>query len=159
MPTRITARAPPSFTVISWCTESYRYLSRGLESDCARLGYPFRLYRLDVEELLASQDPDYLLVSSSAPSDYVPGQKYVYPIAALSKHGRVQYRLVSGPEGMTVSKEGVVSWIVPADYQRLEVRAELELTDAGGLRTVKQPLRLGRAAQLPLAPVEGELPR
>jgi hypothetical protein len=35
--------------VISWCTESYRHLAEGLASDCRRLGYPFHLYRMDVE--------------------------------------------------------------------------------------------------------------
>lgn len=37
------------FTVISWCTESYRHLAEGLVSDCRRLGYPFRLYRMEEE--------------------------------------------------------------------------------------------------------------
>jgi hypothetical protein len=36
-------------SVISWCTKSYEHLAAGLASDCERLGYPFRLYRMDEE--------------------------------------------------------------------------------------------------------------
>jgi hypothetical protein len=37
------------FTVISWCTESYRHLAEGLAADCRRFGYPFHLYLIDEE--------------------------------------------------------------------------------------------------------------
>jgi hypothetical protein len=33
-------------TVISWATPSYVHLSKGLQRDCERLGYPFHLYLL-----------------------------------------------------------------------------------------------------------------
>jgi len=35
------------FTVISWCNEAYKYLAKGLQEDCARLGYPFHLYEIE----------------------------------------------------------------------------------------------------------------
>jgi hypothetical protein len=35
------------FTVISWCDQKYKYLARGLQEDCQRLGYPFHLYELE----------------------------------------------------------------------------------------------------------------
>jgi len=36
-----------AFTVISWCNQAYKYLSKGLEADCQRLGYPFHLYEIE----------------------------------------------------------------------------------------------------------------
>jgi hypothetical protein len=36
-----------SFTVISWCNQAYKYLSKGLEADCKRLGYDFHLYEIE----------------------------------------------------------------------------------------------------------------
>lgn len=37
------------FTVISWCTQSYKHLADGLRQDCQRLGYPFFLYQIEEE--------------------------------------------------------------------------------------------------------------
>lgn len=37
------------FTVISWCTQSYRHLADGLAQDCETFGYPFHLYEIDQE--------------------------------------------------------------------------------------------------------------
>ena len=42
-----TANKNVPFTVISWCTESYKHLSEGLKSDCERLGYAFHLYEIE----------------------------------------------------------------------------------------------------------------
>jgi hypothetical protein len=39
------------FTVISWCTESYKHLADGLKADCQRLDYPFFLYEVEQEYL------------------------------------------------------------------------------------------------------------
>jgi hypothetical protein len=36
-------------TVISWANEAYTPLSEGLKQDCAALGYPFHLFRIDEE--------------------------------------------------------------------------------------------------------------
>lgn len=38
---------PVPFTVISWCNEGYKYLSKGLEEDCKRFGYNFHLYEVE----------------------------------------------------------------------------------------------------------------
>lgn len=37
------------FTVISWCTQSYKHLAEGLAEDCEKFGYPFHLYEIDRE--------------------------------------------------------------------------------------------------------------
>jgi hypothetical protein len=37
------------FTVISWCSESYKYLAEGLKKDCDQFGYPFYLYQIEQE--------------------------------------------------------------------------------------------------------------
>jgi len=37
------------FTVICWCTQSYKHLSKGLQEDCKKYNYPFHLYEVDKE--------------------------------------------------------------------------------------------------------------
>jgi hypothetical protein len=37
------------FTCISWATENYAHLARGLREDCARLGYRHHLYEVDAD--------------------------------------------------------------------------------------------------------------
>lgn len=39
------ARLTAPFTVVCWTSDAFAPLSRGLEADCARLGYPFHRYR------------------------------------------------------------------------------------------------------------------
>ncbi|HSV30259.1 MAG TPA: hypothetical protein VLL76_11910 [Candidatus Omnitrophota bacterium] len=37
------------FTVIGWCTQSYKHLAEGVREDCRRLGYRYHLYEIDDE--------------------------------------------------------------------------------------------------------------
>ncbi len=48
----------------------------------------------------------------------------------------------AGPEGMTISKDGIASWSVPADFARVEVTVEIEVTDSIGGQARSTPFRL-----------------
>lgn len=73
------------------------------------------LHKFDAEAALEKSGEDYLLVMSRPTSEAKAGAKFTYPIQVKSKQGGVTFKLDSGPKGMMVSVEGVVTWDVPAD--------------------------------------------
>ncbi len=73
------------------------------------------LHKFDADAALEKSGEDYLLVTSRPPREAKAGATFAYPIQVKSKQGGVTYKLDSGPKGMTVSAEGVVSWAVSAD--------------------------------------------
>jgi predicted Zn finger-like uncharacterized protein len=93
------------------------------------------LYRVDVDELLAKSDIDYLVVLSRPPASAVQGQTLNYVPSVKSRKGGVKVKLESGPPGMTVSGQGRVSWKVPADFAPGEVDVILGIGDASGQET------------------------
>ena len=42
------------------------------------------------------------------------GAPFTYQLGVQSRHGSVTYRLDSAPKGMTVTRDGLVRWEVPA---------------------------------------------
>ena len=72
-------------------------------------------YKMDPDAALEKAGLDYLLVTSQPPAEVKAGATFTYPIKVKSKNPKVTYSLDSGPKGMTVSAEGVVTWAVPAD--------------------------------------------
>lgn len=73
------------------------------------------LYKFDADAALVSSGLDYLIVTSTAPREVRAGATFTYSIKARSKQGGVTYKLDSGPKGMTVSIDGVVTWNVSGD--------------------------------------------
>jgi hypothetical protein len=73
------------------------------------------LYKMDADAALEKSGQDYLLVASNPQPEVKAGATFTYPIKVKSKNPKVTYSLDSGPKGMTVSAEGVVTWEVPAD--------------------------------------------
>ena len=73
------------------------------------------LQRVDVDELLAKSDADYLLVTSRPPATVTPGKPFSYAPAVRSNKGKVRLRLEGGPEGMTLA-DGRLTWSVPATF-------------------------------------------
>ena len=45
---------------------------------------------------------------------------------------RVSYRLDSGPNGMTISKDGKLTWKVPNDWAEVETDVIVGVTDSTG---------------------------
>jgi hypothetical protein len=100
------------------------------------------LYRIDLEKLLEASDPDYLVVTSTAPNGYQLGRTYSYPLEVVSKNGGVKFKLVQGPEGMTVTRDAVISWPVPPNFVRREVVVDVELTDSKSIQARIPQIRL-----------------
>ena len=74
------------------------------------------LRRFDLMEALNKADVDYLFVSSSPERRAKPGQHYRYAIETKSRQGGLQYKLDSGPKGMTLTPSGLLEWDVPSGY-------------------------------------------
>jgi hypothetical protein len=82
-----------------------------------------------VRKILAEKGIDYLYVTSINPVAKV-SQPYRYRLETASKAGAVKCTLQSGPQGMTLSADGLVSWTAPA--QPTEETVIVALKDASG---------------------------
>lgn len=71
----------------------------------------------DLQDLLAGSGRDYFLVTSSPPTYVKAGVAWKYQITTLSKAGTVNYTLGNGPQGMTLSAEGLMMWKVPTGIE------------------------------------------
>jgi hypothetical protein len=89
------------------------------------------LYRFDVEQALASSGKDYLVVTSQPPRSVRKGGTYTYQIRGVSSKGGIQYRLDSGPAGMTLGAGGELTWRVPGDHAEKETVVITVVEDAG----------------------------
>ena len=61
-----------------------------------------------------------------------PGKPYRYPITVQSKKGGIKFSLDSGPAGMTLSKDGVLSWQVPTSAEPGPAGVIVTIEDASG---------------------------
>jgi hypothetical protein len=117
------------------------------------------LYRVDVEELLAQCDHDYLAVLSSPPKSAARGGVFTYSPVVKAKQGNATVKLESGPAGMKVAPTGMLTWDVPADFTEKQV--DVILTVRGGGQEVFHTFALAivdkNAAEAPK--VAGEAPR
>jgi hypothetical protein len=90
------------------------------------------LHRIDIEQQLSEAGIDYLIVVSQPPSEFAPGRELKYQIEARAKKGKVEYVLESAPDGMTLSEDGLVEWLVPAGLEDDEVNVIITLRDSSG---------------------------
>jgi serine protease Do len=90
------------------------------------------LHKLDVDEALKKNAVEYLFVSSVPVREAGKGSAYSYQIAVKAKHDKVVFNLDSGPEGMSLSKSGLLTWKVPADFADSEAPVIVSITDRGG---------------------------
>jgi hypothetical protein len=90
------------------------------------------LQRYDVYAALEKSEAHYLFMTSQPPLSVRKGQTYTYPLAVRASKGGVKFFLKSGPQGMSVSEQGLVTWAVPAEFDESEVEAVLSVSDAGG---------------------------
>ena len=93
------------------------------------------LCRTDVEQLLDKADTNYLYVKSVPPPNFQARTDYQYQIAVCSRKGGVKYRLDAGPDKMTLSPEGLLTWHVPADFADKEVSVIITVSDKSGEQT------------------------
>jgi hypothetical protein len=71
---------------------------------------------LDIVKALDDKGIDYLFVESLPITKAVPGGKYEYPIKVVSKAEKLKFTLETGPEGMTITRNGVLRWKVPRSF-------------------------------------------
>lgn len=88
--------------------------------------------RFNLEEILDKAGALHLFVASTPVTTARRGADYAYQMVVKSKKGDLKYRLEAGPEGMTVSREGLVTWKVPADYDQNESNIIILMADSGG---------------------------
>jgi S1-C subfamily serine protease len=90
------------------------------------------LHKIDPDAELEKSGQEYLLVTSQPPSDAKAGATLTYAVQVKAKDKKISYALDSGPKGMTVSAEGVVTWAVPADAPAGEQAVILTARDGKG---------------------------
>jgi Trypsin-like peptidase domain len=90
------------------------------------------LHKFDIDAALEKSSVDYLFVTSQPPESVKAGTTLNYPIVVRAKRKPVAFKLETGPKGMTVSSEGVVTWAAPADAPTANQDAILSVRDAGG---------------------------
>ena len=90
------------------------------------------LHRFDLDDALAKAGIDYLFVASQPPAQFRPGAAWSYQPAVKSKKGGVKYKLESGPPGMELSASGLLRWVVPANFDQVEIDVVMTVSDASG---------------------------
>ncbi|MBA4192705.1 MAG: hypothetical protein C0467_32465 [Planctomycetaceae bacterium] len=90
------------------------------------------LHKFDADAALEKSGHDYLIVTSQAPREVKVGTTFTYPIKVKSKQGGVTFKLDSGPKGMAVSAEGVITWAVPAEASAGDHDVILTVRDKAG---------------------------
>jgi hypothetical protein len=102
------------------------------------------IYRLDPVELMEKSGVDYMVIVSQPPSLAVTGEKFSYQVEARSKKGGLKFELVSGPQGMTMSPAGTVTWTVPATIPETpSTTVIVSIRDASGQERLHSfPLRV-----------------
>ena len=70
------------------------------------------LRRFDLDRALQAWGKEYLFTMSTPPRYVRAGEDFEYRIDAKSSKPPIKYRLDSGPEGMTLSPEGLMRWPV-----------------------------------------------
>jgi hypothetical protein len=101
------------------------------------------LHRIDIEKQLDEAGIDYLIAVSQPPNEFVPGKVIKYQIEARAKKGKVEYVLESAPDGMTLSADGLVEWLVPPNLEDDEVNVIITLRDSTG-QQIFHNLKLGK---------------
>lgn len=84
------------------------------------------LMKFDANAALEKSGLDYLIATSQPLPEVKAGTKFTYPIKVKAKDKKVTFQLDSGPKGMAVSADGVVTWSVPVDA--LEGKHDVILT-------------------------------
>ena len=90
------------------------------------------LRRLNIIDSLNDAGIDYLLVTSNPLTLAEPGKTYRYQLQIASKRGNPACTLATGPQGMTISREGLLTWHVPPKNPPADPRIIISIHDASG---------------------------
>ena len=89
------------------------------------------LRKLSLDMRLKRCDLDYFFTTSMPPTYVQLGESLDYQIVAKSKVGGLKYRLISGPDGMAVTKNGRVEYR-PTKVTDTQVKAVVVVSDNSG---------------------------
>ncbi len=89
------------------------------------------MHKFDLEALLTQADIDYLFITSQPPAA-VRGTTFNYTPAIKSRKGGVKVKFDAGPEGMKVTKDKSLRWVVPKDFAEASVSVVLTISDKSG---------------------------
>ena len=90
------------------------------------------LHSLDLDEELKTIEGDYLFVASSPPCVATVGQALKYQLDVRSSKGNVTFNLDAGPDGMTLSKTGLMRWSVRKPPEGNTTSVIISVSDASG---------------------------
>ena len=90
------------------------------------------LRRLNLDQALGQASGDYLAVAALRSLNASPGQKLETVVVARSKNGGITCSLADGPEGMTVTPAGEITWLVPKEQKTSTVKAVVSVGDRSG---------------------------
>jgi S1-C subfamily serine protease len=90
------------------------------------------LRRLDIDQAIARSEKPLLLVTSPGELSVRPRQEIVHQVQARSSKGPVRFELTSGPAGLSVSSEGMLSWRAPIAGGNEVHEAVVTISDASG---------------------------
>jgi hypothetical protein len=91
------------------------------------------LRRLDIGKALDQLGGNYLIVTTPSNLYAGAGKMLVHQIEARAKAGGLRYALTQGPDGMTVSPDGKLSWLPPKGAADGEVvTAVVVVADSSG---------------------------
>jgi S1-C subfamily serine protease len=120
-------------SALYWEQRVHYYPRAGLLVTLAKQANGDRLVlrNVDLVDLMNKAGIDYLFVASQVPPAKA-GATFTYRLDIRSKKGGVRVKLESGPKGMQVTPEGLVTWAVPAGYGEPEADVLLTINDASG---------------------------
>ena len=90
------------------------------------------LRRLEIDKALEKAGADELFVTSPLLLSVKAGDQLDHQIVARSRKGGITYSLTSGPDGLTVTPDGKLRWLVPGSLKGQEVEAVVTVADATG---------------------------
>jgi len=91
-----------------------------------------QIYKFDLKEELERTGVDYLEITSNPTLNLTRGKDVSHQIDVLSKRGNVRFELQSGPNGLVVTKTGVVNWKVPTILASKEIPVTVLISDDSG---------------------------
>jgi hypothetical protein len=92
----------------------------------------FVVQRYDLLQQLEQSGVEFLFVDSLPPFEATRGDTLRYPIAVKSKSAAITYRLETGPDGATISDDGVVTWNIPRETSDAHVQFIVAIKNGGG---------------------------
>jgi hypothetical protein len=90
------------------------------------------LRKFDLAQELEAEGIDYLFVESAPTAHAQRGSRYTYKLQIRSKKGGVKTELQSGPKGMSISKDGLLQWAVPARPTEDHATVIIQISDGSG---------------------------